>query len=402
MKRRDFIAGATLLSLLSPNAWAARRHAAAKKKAANAKAGSAARKSTDSPARSAYRPVTDDPPEGTSASRLPPVKAIEPPDDWRGYEITTTVHLKQMPERARLWLPLPLNQDTLYQRTIGHQWSGNAELSNMRRLPDGDLEVFFCEWKAGSAEEPRLVLTTQVMTADRHFDVARRSVAPERPDILRRNLQSSGLIPNDGAAHQLGARIVGRIRDPLAQAKAIFDWVVDQAVYDPQLPAGKGGDIRAQFETGRFGGRSLEINGLFVALCRAIGIPSRCVHGLRLGPSRLFGKLGLADADATRGQHCRAEFYIPGYGWIPVDASDVRRAAMLEGLTERDSRVLALRKILFGVWEMNWMAYNRGADLNLPGSSFRLPFFTLPRLELGESGDAKPFEYSISVRRLDP
>jgi len=390
VKRRDFIAGATLLSLLSSNAWAARRKATAKKKAAKAKTGS--------PARNAYRPVIDDPPEGTSASRLPPVRAVEPPEEWRGYEITTTVHLKDVREGARLWLPLPLNQDTLYQRVTGHQWTGNAEVSNMRRLPDGDLEVFACEWKADSGNEPRLVMTTQVMTADRHFDVARRSIAPERPDILRRNLQSSTLIPNDGAAHQLGERIVGRIRDPLAQAKAIFDWVVDQASYQPELPAGRGGDVRKQFETGRFGGRSLEINGLFVALCRAIGIPARCVQGLRLGPSRLFSGLGLTAAEATHAQHCRAEFYIPGYGWIPVDASDVRRAAALEGLTERDPRLLSLRKILFGVWEMNWMAYNRGADLSLPGSSSRLPFFILPRLETGESGTTKPFEYSISVR----
>ena len=58
---------------------------------------------------------------------------------------------------------------------------------------------------------------------------------------------------------------------------------------------------------------------------RGIGIPARCVYGLRIGPSRLFRSLGLVDDLATAAQHVRAEFYVPGCGWIPVDPSDVRR-----------------------------------------------------------------------------
>jgi hypothetical protein len=47
----------------------------------------------------------------------------------------------------------------------------------MRRLPDGDLEVFFCEWPDSS--DAKLQLTTLVTTADRHFDITKRTVAPE-------------------------------------------------------------------------------------------------------------------------------------------------------------------------------------------------------------------------------
>lgn len=400
VKRRDFIAGGALLSLLGQEAWAARKPSAtAKKKGGRSAAKPAAKKPSGPNVRSAQQPVFDNPPDGSSASRLPPVRASEPPADWRTYEVTTVIKFKPTSEKIRLWLPLPLNQDTFYQRTIGHQWTSNASTASMRRLPDGDLEAYCCEWLPNRRQEPELNLTTQVMTSDRHFDVTKRSVAPERPDILRRNLQASDLLPNEGTVHQMGRQIVGRILDPLAQAKAIFDWIADNAIYDPQLPAGSGGDIRKQFETRQFGGRSLEINGLFVALCRAIGIPARCVYGLRLGPSRLYGKLGLADDDATQAQHCRAEFYIPGYGWIPVDVSDVRRAVALEGLSDRDSRFLSLKKILFGVWEMNWMAFNRGVDLKLPDSQVKLPFFAVPRLEIGDSSEAKPFEYSIKVRQ---
>jgi hypothetical protein len=58
------------------------------------------------------------------------------------FEITTTVNLKG--KSGPPALAAPLNQDTLYQRTLGHSWVGNPANAGMRRLPDGDLEVFFC------------------------------------------------------------------------------------------------------------------------------------------------------------------------------------------------------------------------------------------------------------------
>lgn len=409
MRRRKFLAAAAgLLSLVGPEAWAAKKkaapHPAGKrnaKPARGARKGAPAAKAKGPMAHTAEAPVTENPPIGSSASRLPPVKAPEPPTEWRTYEITTTVRLDRDAGRTRLWLPLPLNQDTLFQRTLGHSWSGNADSASMRRLPDGNLEVYHCEWLGGN--DPRLELTTAVTTADRHFDVTRRTVAPEREDILRLNLQASRLIPNDGLAHQLGERIVGRIKDPVAQGKAVYDWVVDNTIYDPGQPCCGSGDVRKQLDEGRYGGRSADINGLFVSICRAIGIPARCVYGLRVGPSRLFRSLGLTSGEATHAQHVRSEFYVPGYGWIPVDPSDVRRAIALEALSERDSKLAALRKVLFGVWEMNWIAYNVGSDVPLPGSDATIPFLLLPQLETPagrrDGGDAA-LPYSIRTRQV--
>ena len=418
MKRRDFLASAAALSLFSTEALAAKKKtdakpavsSTAKPKPAKHSTGRSTSKSTAAVASShapvahtAEDPITEKPPQGTSATRLPPVKAPEPPADWRTYEIVTTVKLKGVSGQTRLWLPLPLNQDTLFQRTLGHSWNGNPEMASMRRLPDGDLEVFHSEWSDGS--DAKFQIKTLVTTADRHFDVAKRTVAPEREDILRRNLQASQLIPNDGLAHQLGERIIGRIKDPVAQGKAIYDWVVENSIYDPALPGCGTGDVRQQLIRGQYGGRSADINGLFAAVCRAIGIPARCVFGLRIGPSRLFRSLGLTSDDATRGQHVRAEFYVPGFGWIPVDPSDVRRAVAMEGLSDRDSKLLSLKKVLFGVWEMNWIAFNVGTDVVLPGRQNALPFLLLPQLESreGKRDGTNPaaFEFTINSRRVE-
>jgi len=417
LKRRDFLASAAALSLLSAEALAAKKKTDVKAtskptaKSGTSKPSSSAHHSAKSSsttvqgpvAHTAEDPITEKPPQGTSATRLPPVKAAEPPSNWRTFEIITTVKLKAASGQTRLWLPLPLNQDTLFQRTLGHSWNGNPEMSSMRRLPDGDLEVFHSEWSDGG--DGRFQIKTLVTTADRHFDISKRTVAPEREDILRRNLQASSLIPNDGLAHQQGEQIIGRIKDPVAQAKAIYDWVVDNTTYDPALAGSGTGNVRQQLIRGQYGGRSADINGLFVSICRAIGIPARCVYGLRVGPSRLFRSLGLTSDDATRAQHVRAEFYVPGFGWIPVDPSDVRRAIALEGLSDRDSKLLSLKKVLFGVWEMNWIAYNVGNDIVLPGREGTLPFLILPQLESreGKRDGTNPtaFEFTISSRRVE-
>lgn len=414
MKRRDFLAASALLSLFgSQAAWAKPKKSTAKPSSAKpAKSSKSTRKVRGRAAvaepdprprlATAEAPITDNPPPGSSATRLPPVKAPEPPALWRSYEITTNVFLPTRPTRSRLWLPLPFSQDTLFQRNLATTWNSNAQKASMRRLPDGELEVFYCEWAENAP--PQLQITSTVTTADRHFDITKRTMPPEREDILRRNLQSSSLIPNEGKVHDLAAQIVGRIKDPVAQAKAIYDWVVDNSIYDPTLPAGGTGDVRKQLDLRQYGGRSADINGLFVALCRAIGIPARCVYGLRIGGSRLFRSLGLKDEDATSAQHCRAEFYVPGYSWIPVSPSDVRRAIAMEVLSDRDAKIISLRKILFGVWEMNWIAYNYSSDTPLPDLSKAPAFFMVPLSEQGNKltvgTQPEEFKYNIITRQL--
>lgn len=401
MKRRAFLA-ASLLTLCNVPALAANKKTVAKKSAP--KKTPSTRKKTTAPSRSqttAENSVLESAHQGSSATRLPPVKAPEPPALWRKFQISTTVALTPSRGRQHLWLPLPMNQDTLYQRTLGHTWQGNFELGSLRRLPDGDLETFYCEWPENIT--PQLTLSTTVTTADRVFEVSRRTQAPEREDILRRNLQATQLLPNEGQIYTLAQRIIGRILDPIAQARAIHDWVVENTEYDLTQPSPGTGDVRKQVEQHLFKGRSADINGLFVALCRSIGIPARRVYGLRIAPSRITSSLGITDDDATHASHCRAEFYVPGYSWIPVDPSDARRAAAIERLEH--SRLLPIKKLLFGVWEMNWMAYNLAEDLVLPGEAgAALPFFTLPRLERQEGildgQDPENFTYHIQARKI--
>ena len=64
-----------------------------------------------------------------------------------------------------------------------------------------------------------------------------------------------------------------------------------------------------------------------------------------------------------------------------------------------------MKKVLFGVWEMNWIAYNVGNDIILPGREIALPFLILPQLESreGKRDGTNPtaFEFTISSRRVE-
>ena len=55
-------------------------------------------------------------------------------------------------------------------------------------------------------------------------------------------------------------------------------------------------------------------HALFIALCRAKGIPCRLIFGSRL-------KVENEGKDHDPGYRCWPNFYAPGLGWVPLDVS---------------------------------------------------------------------------------
>jgi len=123
-----------------------------------------------------------------------------------------------------------------------------------------------------------------------------------------------------------------------------------------------------------------------------------------------YNSLGASSDHVTKSQHCRAEVYLDGYGWVPVDPADVRKVVLEEPPGNRpldDAMVRAARARLFGSWEMNWIAYNFAHDVALPGSRGEpLPFLMYPQAETAEgridSLDPDAFKYEIIASALTP
>src|SRR5205814_8309886 len=126
-----------------------------------------------------------------------------------------------------------------------------------------------------------------------------------------------------------GQSIVKGETTEVGKARAIYEWIVDNTFRDPKVKGCGLGDIRTMLETRYFGGKCADLNALFVGLARSAGIPARDVYGVRVADSATWQSLGKS-GDITKAQHCRAEFYHPYFGWIPVDPADVRKVVLEE------------------------------------------------------------------------
>ena len=328
--------------------------------------------------------------------------------DWRTYEVTARVEIARPQGISRIWLPLPLVEDTSWQRNHGSTWTGNAARAQI--VPDGKYgaTMLYAEWSSGS---PVLELTSRIATRDRAVDLSRPHGDAERLAPAEREffIAPTDFIPTDGIVRDTARDIVRRVRGDLNRGRAIYEWVVENTFRDPEVRGCGWGDIKSMLETRNFGGKCGDLNAMFVGLARSVGIPARDVYGLRVARSEQgYASLGVGSPDVTRAQHCRAEFFAPGFGWVPVDPADVRKVALEEPpgqLALSDPKVAAARKRLFGSWEMNWVAYNMGHDIQLPSSSGpKLPYLMYPNGETGGARldplDPDAFQYRITARRI--
>lgn len=321
--------------------------------------------------------VIDNPPKGTSADpkKLPPITAPNAPTQWKNYDLKLTI--KTDKQLNSIWIPLPMIQtiqNNLYQKLLQMEITGNFSKQSIFHNYENNYHILNTNYENNSENTKNLTLNLTIQTADRKTDFSKRNVSPERSDILKYYLEDSELIPNDKFARSLATKIVNRIKDPIAQARAIFDWIVEHSTYEMENFSAndKRGNVRELLQNQsqhkgikdyHFGGRSAELNGLFVSLCRSIGIPARSVCGQRIAKSKLLPCLGIEDDNkATDLQHTRAEFYSPGCGWIPIDVSDVKRA---EYFKTSAPELKMLQTLLFGFWEMNWFAFGFGEQVIL-------------------------------------
>jgi transglutaminase-like putative cysteine protease len=327
----------------------------------------------------------------------------------RIFEITTRIEILQPSGPTRVWVPTPLAAAP-YQETLGDTYHVGEDGRSVM-VENEDVDMLVAEWPSGAA--PLLTLTSRVATMGHAANLAEPTVAPPVSlDVFSRFLRPTRLIPTDGIVKETATAITRGAGTDLEKARAIYDWIVDNTFRDPKTIGCGTGDIRFMLESKNLSGKCADLNSLFVGLARASGIPARDVWGLRVAKSESgLRSLGLSSDNASKAQHCRAEVYLVGYGWVPVDPADVRKAALDEppgNLPLSDERIRSTRTRLFGSWEMNWMAYNVAHDVALPGSKHGrpLPYLMYPQCETAngrlDSLDPESFSYEITVRETAP
>jgi transglutaminase-like putative cysteine protease len=344
-----------------------------------------------------------------AASALPWRDALAS-TEWRTFETITRVEVLKPRGVSRAWVPLPMTDDTDWQKTVGSTWTGNAARAQVASDGKYGATMVFAEWRDGEAA-PVIEVTSRFMTRDRAVDLGKPVPNAERLAGADRAfyLAPTELIPTDGIVRKTALEVTKGAKTDVEKARAIYEWVVDNTFRDPKTRGCGWGDIKSMLESGNLGGKCGDLNAMFVGLARSVGVPARDVYGVRVARSEHgYASLGVGSPNVTRAQHCRAEFFAAGYGWVPVDPADVRKVVLEEPpgkLAVNDPKVEAARKRLFGSWEMNWLAYNMGHDVKLPNSSGpKLPYLMYINAETGgemrDQLEPDTLKYTITSREV--
>jgi transglutaminase-like putative cysteine protease len=328
---------------------------------------------------------------------------------WRTFEVITRVEVTDPVGAVRVWLPVPLTSNTDYFKREPDTWTGNFKAARSIQYDKYGTGLVFAEWKPGE-NAPLLELKSRFMTRDRQVDLSKKPDSSIREDkaVLDYFRKPSKLIRTDGIVASTSRGIVAGRKSDVDRARAIYEWIVENTFRDPKVKGCGIGDISTMLQTGYLGGKCADLNALYVGLARAAGLPARDVYGIRCANSTEFKSLGKAE-DITGAQHCRAEVYLTGYGWLPVDPADVRKVVLEENQPEKlpldDPKVKKARAKLFGAWEMNWLPYNNAHDLKLPQSNGpEIGYLMYPQTETAngrkDSLDPKNFSYTIKAKEV--
>ena len=288
----------------------------------------------------------------------------------RNFEFTYLARIPVLPAGAktsRIWIPLP--QSDAYQ-TIGNLKIETAFTYTKLRDPEYGNEYVYLQIPAAKDTEPSELRVSFEVTRHEHrvlLDVHPAGVQPEltSPE-LQRFLQPDRRVPLDGVIAELSTQQTRGLQDPLAKARAIYNYVIATMRYDKSGTGWGNGDAIWACTAKR--GNCTDFHSLFIGMMRAAGIPARFEIGFPLPPDQHDG--------AVPGYHCWAEFYVEPYGWIPVDAS--------EAWKHPDKK-----DYFFGALDDNRPQFTVGRDirLNPPQQGDPLNYFVYPYAEV----DGKPF-----------
>ncbi len=192
----------------------------------------------------------------------------------------------------------------------------------------------------------------------------------------QRYLAPNALVPVHHAILEPILAEVHRMRaddSPASTARAIYDWVVDNVEYK-KVGVGWGNGDTFWACNERYG-NCTDFHALFISLARSEGIPARFEIGFPIPDERGAGEIG--------GYHCWVQSYLPGQGWIPIDASEAAKHP-------------EKREMYYGSHPANRIQFTTGRDLVLSDNAEAPPlnYFIYPHVEV----DGKPWRVKVDTR----
>ena len=293
----------------------------------------------------------------------------------RNFEFTYVTKIPALPADAktsRIWIPLP--QSDAFQAISDLKIESPFAYATRRDSEYGNEYVYLQVPAANAAEAVEVRISFQVARQEHRVPVDGNPLAKNAGDgaearagDLKRFLQPDSRVPLAGTIADLSAEQTRGIQDPMAKARAIYDYVIATMRYDKSGTGWGNGDAIWACTAKR--GNCTDFHSLFIGMMRAAGIPARFEIGFPLPAEQHAGTIP--------GYHCWAEFYVERYGWIPVDASEAWKHP-------------EKKNYFFGAHDDNRVQFTLGRDIRLDPAQQGEPlnYFIYPYAEL----DGKPLK----------
>jgi transglutaminase-like putative cysteine protease len=220
--------------------------------------------------------------------------------DKRNYIVAVSVNVQtraaETPNSLYLWVPRPAASAA--QRNIEILSSSmesfvenyrGTSLFKLENLPaPGETQISLL-WK---------VDVYSVETAVRLQSIRQEANSPARDSYARSEPQ---LPADDARVRNQTAAILGREQNPYTKAQRIYEWMLREFVFLPD----SGGDIFTALEKKQADFYTAAM--VYCTLLRCAGIPCLPIAGV------------MVSRDRQTINHWWAEFWVDGFGWIPVD-----------------------------------------------------------------------------------
>jgi len=221
--------------------------------------------------------------------------------DKRSYTVTYSVDIKvteaTKPNTLYLWVPKPVNSSS--QRNINIV-SRSAEpfVENFNGVSLYKLDNL----GHGAYQSINFTYSAEVYSVETNIKPA--AIKQETTPLSAMYTQNTSLIPSDNQKIKSAvSSIIGREQNPYLKAKTIYDWLLANIkIYNmPSIDT----DIISALDKKHADQYSAAM--LFVTMARAAGVPCIPVAGV------------LIETGGKTTRHFWAEFWINGFGWVPVD-----------------------------------------------------------------------------------
>ena len=244
------------------------------------------------------------------------------------HTVTQTFTVKDLPADAKsvrgwFWMP----EDRPEQRVLEFRVTEAPQSFRITRDPRYGRSWLYAE-TAASDKPLRIVTEFKVLRrsvsgladakkAGPMTDAYRRAFAAE----LRLDEKQMEVTPE---ISKVANGLAGKETNPVLMAREFFQYVIDKSDhYSKWGPMPKGLCLGSAKECMLGTGDCCsDQHALFIALCRARGIPCRMMFGSRLKPEN-EGK------DHDPGYRCWPNFFAPGLGWVPLDISSADAAPVV-------------------------------------------------------------------------